>query len=228
MINDICSKLFRTAANKAGNVNRQDDQNILGAGNDKQDLDIYWDPEMANILESWGENNAWLEIKYLIATCHGRILDIACGTGKVIELLSSFDCEIHGCDISDFLIQKAIDRGIPGTRLKVCDATKTGYVDDFFDYSYSIGSLEHFSNKGIDEFIQEAYRITRYNSFHMLPVSRSGANEGWLTTLQSFHNNSTEWWLGRFKQAYSKVYVLDSSWEDDISTGKWFICLKED
>jgi ubiquinone/menaquinone biosynthesis C-methylase UbiE len=193
-----------------------------------QDLDVYWDSKMAALLETWGEGNVWVEIKFIMANCKGKVLDIACGTGKTIEMLNSFsNLELYGCDISDFLIQKAIDRGILKERLKVCDATKTGYEDDAFDYSYSIGSLEHFTERGIAQFITETYRITRHGSYHMMPVSRSGKDEGWMKTYQSFHNNSVEWWEKQFKRLYKNVYAIDSRWEDDISVGKWFVCFKD-
>lgn len=194
---------------------------------DHQDLDVYWDPRFTQVLETWGEGNVWNEIQFFMVNCKGKILDVACGTGKTIQLLSRFpDIEIHGCDISDFLIQKAIDRGIQPDRLKVCDATKMSYQDNSFDYAYSIGSLEHFTEDGIIQVVAECYRITRANSLHMIPVSRSGRDEGWIKTLQSFHNNSVDWWLNKFYSPYEVVHVIDSKWQDDISIGKWFICVK--
>jgi hypothetical protein len=60
----------------------------------------------------------------------------------------------------------------------------------------------------------------------MIPVSRSGKDEGWIKTLQSYYNNSVDWWLKKYKSSYQSVFVIDSSWEDDISVGKWFICIK--
>ena len=42
-------------------------------------------------------------------------------------------------------------------------------------------------------------------------------NEGWIKTYQTFHNNSAAWWVNKFKQKFSKVEVIDSSWEDHIS-----------
>ena len=144
-----------------------------------------------------------------------------------IDLLSRFkNVQVYGCDISDVLIQKALGRGVSKERLKICDATKTGYENNFFDYSYSIGSLEHFTEDGIRQFIPEVHRITRFSSFHQIPVSRSGRNEGWVKRIQSFYNNSSDWWLDKFKSKYKAVYVLDSKWEDDISCGKWFVCIK--
>lgn len=201
---------------------------VRSASSQQQDLDVYWDPNMATMLETWGENNVWNEIKFFMINCKGRVLDIACGTGKAIDVLSKFPfITVHGCDISDFLIEKAVQRGIKAEHLKICDASQTSYPDLFFDYSYSIGSLEHFTEDGIHNFIKENFRTTKKAAYHFIPVSKSGSNEGWIKTFQSYFNNSTEWWLNKFKEVYPTVYVLDSVWCDDISDGRWFICVKE-
>lgn len=53
------------------------------AGNEEsQDLDVYWERQMAKMLESWGEGNAWTDIQLLMAHRRGKVLDIACGTGR--------------------------------------------------------------------------------------------------------------------------------------------------
>ena len=195
----------------------------------EQSLDIYWTPEMAAVLETWGEGNAWHELRFLMAGLHGKVLDIACGTGKNIEDLQQFSMlNVCGCDISDYLIEKTIERGIQKENLKVYDATNMGYSDNFFDHAYSIGSLEHFTETGILEAISEVYRITKQCSFHQVPTSRSGIDEGWITPYQSYYNNSTDWWLKKFKASYSNVLVLNSLWEDQRSLGKWFVCTKSE
>ena len=194
---------------------------------DKQALDLYWDPEMAEILETWGYGNAWSEIQFLLATNQGRVLDIACGTGKVMGILKEFTrLEVHGCDISDFLIEKAVGRGLDPALLKVCDATKTGYENAFFDYAYSIGSLEHFTEDGIVAFLNEARRITKHSSFHQIPVSRKG-DQGWISPYQSYFNNSVDWWLPKFRSVFPEVIVIPSSWSDERSVGMWFVCFSE-
>jgi ubiquinone/menaquinone biosynthesis C-methylase UbiE len=193
----------------------------------KQVLSVYWDANMANLLNTWGEGTVWNEIQFLLSPMRGRVLDIACGTGKTMTLLSIFDdLEIYGCDISSFLLEKGLQAGIAAERLLVCDATKLAYRDADFDYAYSIGSLEHFTEDGILKFAAESRRVVKHGSFHMLPTSRSGRDEGWIKTFQSFHNNSVSWWVDKFQTAYDQVYVLDSSYEDELSFGKWFVCLK--
>ncbi len=193
----------------------------------KQDLNLYWDPEYAQVLETWGEGNVWDEIQLLMVNCKGKILDVACGTGRTIEILSGIHgIELYGCDISDFLIDKAVERGIDHNRLSVCDATQMNYPDSFFDYAYSVGSLEHFTEEGIIKCVGECFRVVKSSSFHNVPVSRSGKDEGWIKTVQSYHNNSVDWWLDKYRSSYKEVYVFDSKWSDKISLGKWFVCIK--
>ena len=192
-----------------------------------QDLCMYWDADFAAVLETWGEGNAWNEIQLLMSARKGKVLDIACGTGKTMEILLRFPTlELFGCDISDLLIAKARERGIPLKNLLVCDATNLPYQNDEFNYAYSIGSLEHFTEDGIVKFLRECHRAVSETSFHQHPTSRSGKNEGWIKSTQSYHNNSVDWWLEKYQSVYGRVQVLDSVWEDEISLGKWFVCNK--
>lgn len=191
----------------------------------EQDLDVYWDQSMADALERWGEGSVWDEIQYLLINCRGKVLDIACGPGGTMRMLAKYpDLDLHGIDISDLLINRAIERGLDTTHLRVGDATNMTYGNNAFDYGYSIGSLEHFTEQGILDMLSECKRVIGKATFHMVPVSRDGKNQGWLKTIQSFHNNSVEWWLDKYKSAYADVTVLSSRWEDELSVGKWFIC----
>ena len=72
-------------------------------------------------------------------------------------------------------------------------------------------------------------RITKNSSMHMVPTSKSGSNEGWMTTsttIQTFYNNSDEWWKTKFNKYFTEVYVINSIWNDQISYGRWFVCIK--
>ena len=217
----------KLVSNKAHSLNEEKTMTVLLEEPKEQDLGLYWTPEMAKILDEWGNDNVWNEIQLLLANCKGKVLDIACGTGKTIEILGKFnDLQVYGCDISDMLIKKGVERGIDESKLVVCDATNTNYLDNQFEYSYSIGSLEHFTLEGIEAFIRESYRITSKVSFHMIPTSKSQTDEGWMKTVQSFFNNSDEWWMKNFKKGFRKVEMVDSKWNDNISFGRWFICYK--
>ena len=76
---------------------------------------------MAKILDTWGERNTWIEIQHLFHNKKNpKILDIACGTGKVMKILENNlkIKNIHGCDISDFLIEKAKQKEFKTTSLE--------------------------------------------------------------------------------------------------------------
>jgi SAM-dependent methyltransferase len=223
VVRDLCPPALWRAARRARAVFVP---RSIGHGNGAaQNLGVYWDPAMADILEHWGEGNAWNEIQLLMASRNGRVLDIACGTGKTMTLLAKFPgLEVHGCDISDMLIEKAVERGIATDRLTVTDATGMSYPDGHFDYAYSIGSLEHFTEDGIAQFLSECRRVVRGPTFHMVPVARTGRDEGWITTFQSYHNNSVDWWLAKCRVAYPSALALDSAWQDELSVGKWLVC----
>ena len=194
----------------------------------EQYIKLYDEDEAAERIDEWGEDNVWNEIQLLFNNKDSKILDLACGTGKNIIDLKKINSEaqIYGCDISNRLLKVAIEKGVDPNFLKCIDATKLDYPADFFDYSYSIGSLEHFTEEGIDAVIDNLHYCTKIGSFHMMPLSKKNVDEGWMKTYQSFHNNSIEWWSKKFERKFSRVYVINSSWNDFISVGKWFLCFK--
>ena len=60
----------------------------------------------------------------------------------------------------------------------------------------------------------------------MIPVSRNNRNNGWIVNYQSYFNNSVEWWSELCEEVSKKYYFIDSSWEDEISIGKWLVIKK--
>lgn len=229
-VKQLCPPVLWNFLKSLGNENAWRIINKRGKsdGPIRQELDIYWNKEFVTVLETWGEGTVWNEIQLLMPSCKGKVLDIACGTGRNIDMLSKKfpDITVYGCDISDKLIRKAEEKGISKERLRVCDAVETGYEDKYFDYAYSIGSFEHFTEKGIVSVIKECRRITKNSSFHFVPISNDGKNEGWVKTReQAYFNNGLDWWLNKFKAHYATVYAVDSSWESDRQIGQWFICM---
>ena len=194
---------------------------------EKQDLDVYWNKDFRDELDNWGKNNVWPEIKYLTKFLKGSILDMCCGTGSTINYIySNKNLDFYGFDISDYLIDGSKKFKINHKNLKVEDATNTNYSDGEFDYSYSIGSLEHFTETGIDQFLSESARITKKISMHQIPIARDKEFEGWLVLDQSYFNMSEDWWLTKFNKYFSRIEIVDSLWSDPISNGKWFIAYK--
>ena len=196
---------------------------------ESQSLDVYWEDNYVETQAmSWGEGTVWNEIQYLLANAEGKVLDIACGPAPTMEIIEKTNINIkaYGCDISDRLVNQAIDRGVSEDRIIIEDATNMSYEDGYFDYSFSIGSLEHFTEEGIDAFIDEAFRVTKIGSFHQVPTLMDGRVSGWVNLQQSFHNMPISWWKEKFERKFPYVKTLDSSWSDVLSNGTWFICHK--
>jgi SAM-dependent methyltransferase len=193
----------------------------------RQDLDIYSDSDFADELEEWGRNTVWIEVDLIFSALKGKVLDIACGTGQTMAILRrNPNLDVYGFDISERLIERALAKAIPRAHLKVADATVRSYGEDEFDYSFSIGSIEHFTEAGIHAFLDNAAHCTRLCSFHMLPVNRDGIDKGWEKTKQSYFNNSVDWWLSIFRPHFAQVTVLRSTWAGLDQIGKWFVCRK--
>jgi SAM-dependent methyltransferase len=194
-----------------------------------QATDIYFDPKFAEILEMWALDNAWPEIGFLLGGREGKVLDLACGSERAHDFLKKCPrLEYYGCDLAAPLIDRAKARGIREERLRVMDATRLGYAAGEFDYLFSIGSLEHFTEDGLDKTIAESRRVCRGVSFHQVPISKSGFNEGWITPYQSYWNNSENWWRQRFARSFGRnVWVMSSRWSDAQSRGAWFICTSD-
>lgn len=83
----------------------------------------------------------------LLGIQSGRtILDIACGTGKLLRNAESMGLRCYGIDISETAISQA--RTIVKGEL-ICANVEYGlpYDNNFFDYITCLGSFEHFENQ---------------------------------------------------------------------------------
>ena len=93
-----------------------------------------------------------------------KILDAGCGTGYVSRILSQKGGIIYGCDNGIDMLKVAIDFE---NKLNLniiyteCNIEKTGYDNNFFDGIICIGVLMHLNLMGIQNFIEEAYRILK-------------------------------------------------------------------
>lgn len=192
------------------------------------DNDVFRSPNMLRVLESWGEGNAWTELQLIMAGRTGRVLDIGCGPGHAIKMLSQYPgLDVYGCDLSKVLIDIAIESGILPDRLAVMDATDmSAYGDKSFDWAYTLGVLHYFGDEEVDKCLCECFRVTKGSSFHLISADKQNRNMGWVKTFQSYQNNSLEWWERKCRAVYPHVQVIDSGWADDFSFGRWIICSK--
>ena len=87
----------------------------------------------------------------------GRILEIGCGSGKdFINFLPDNLIKIHGVDLFDTRISK------PNFNFHLADAENLPFDDKNFDYTVSIGVLEHIEPISKLELVtQEIQRVSR-------------------------------------------------------------------
>jgi SAM-dependent methyltransferase len=89
----------------------------------------------------------------------GKMLDVGCGTGALMDDMKDSAQELWGVDISEQAISFCKQRG--HTNLIQVDATEIPFSDNEFDTISAIGIIEHIDDdKG---FVKELARVTKVN-----------------------------------------------------------------
>lgn len=86
----------------------------------------------------------------------GRLLEVGCGTGLVMERVSQFARDVEGIDISPGMLEHARRRGLS---VREGSATELPFGDNEFDVVYSFKVLAHVGD--IDTALSEMARVTR-------------------------------------------------------------------
>ncbi|WP_128544773.1 class I SAM-dependent methyltransferase [Larkinella soli] len=89
----------------------------------------------------------------------GRVLEIGCGWGRGLELLTKAADHYTGIDKNEALIQ-SLGREYPqSTFIQASIPPLSGLADDSFDYIVTFQVIEHIQND--DLFLKEAYRVLK-------------------------------------------------------------------
>jgi methionine biosynthesis protein MetW len=103
----------------------------------------------------------------------GRVLDIGCGDGTLLQVLKTMfpRVELYGCDISKEGLQRARKRGI---HTKIVDVNKgISYKDNSFDAIISHEVIEHVLDP--DFFLQESRRVLKKDGMLILTTPNLAA-----------------------------------------------------
>ncbi len=76
----------------------------------------------------------------------GRLLDVACGLGRLLEAATDYGAVTTGVDISSVAIEAA-QRKLPDATLTVGNAEQLPFDDASFDYITCLGSLERMMDR---------------------------------------------------------------------------------
>jgi SAM-dependent methyltransferase len=93
-----------------------------------------------------------------------RILDVGCGTGANIEMLSSYG-EAEGVDVSDDALEFCRRKGL---KVQKGLAEKLPYSDETFDLTTALDVVEHLDDDISG--LKEMYRVTRSGGYSLIFV----------------------------------------------------------
>jgi len=93
-----------------------------------------------------------------------RVLDVGCGTGKLVQFLNKNRFEAYGCDNAEIAIKTAQSINKKNSIIKA-PAAKLPFKKNSFDMITSISTIEHLTNKEVVAFIHEAKRVLKPNGF---------------------------------------------------------------
>jgi SAM-dependent methyltransferase len=94
---------------------------------------------------------------------NARVLDIGCGYGRIERFLSPHCSEIHGVDASGTAVRRAT-RYVPESNCyfrRISGTDLSRYPDGWFDFAFSVGTLQHVSRETAFGLLAETYRVLR-------------------------------------------------------------------
>jgi len=115
-----------------------------------------------------------------------RILEIGCGTGRVVFELSRRGYDISGTDIS----REAIAYGLAkhgDVKLQVQAAEALQFADETFDVVLSFDLLEHIAQ--VDRHVSEVFRVLRPGGYYLFQTPNKYCNAIFAT----LSNKSLKW-----------------------------------
>lgn len=95
------------------------------------------------------------------------ILDIGCGTGRLVKFLNKKGFAATGIDKSEEAIKKAQITN-PKKNIQLASATKLPFKKNSFDLVCAISVIEHLSETEARKFLKEAYRILKPEGYLFL------------------------------------------------------------
>jgi SAM-dependent methyltransferase len=123
-----------------------------------------------------------------------RVLDVGCGTGRVMEHLAPWCGEVHGIDISKRMVDGGRERlaRLPNVRFHHGNGYDlAGFGDGSFDVVYSIVALQHMPRTIAYNYLLESHRVLRQNGVLWFYVPNLLRDDGFA----AFHHFSQPWFV---------------------------------
>ena len=97
----------------------------------------------------------------------GKVLDLGCGTGALLDQLRDCSAELWGLDVSQEGLKFCAIRG--HKKLVLADATRIPFRQNYFDVITAIGLIEHLEDDQL--FLDEVRRLLKPNGMLILLTS---------------------------------------------------------
>ena len=112
----------------------------------------------------------YIFLELLKAQPKDRLLDVACGLGRLLEAAKEYECELTGIDISSVAVEKAKLK-LPEADISVANAEDLSFKDGSFDLITCLGSLERMIH--LDKVLAELWRVGDKNAKYCFFVRNS-------------------------------------------------------
>jgi len=144
--------------------------------------------------------------KLLSKESYKRILDIGCGTGNYTFKLENRSDEIIGCDVSDKMLEKALNKKISlksKANFIQSSAEKLPFKDEVFDLIISVATFEFIDNKR--ETFEEAMRCLKKDGEIIIGFLNKTSEWGKLYQSDYFTENT----VFKYAKLFSKEEVKE-------------------
>ncbi len=137
-----------------------------------------------------------------------KFLEVACGMGIEVNLLSSFGLEATGIDLENEALQysERVKKLINSTALfKQGDAFDLSIENGTFDAVYSQGFLEHWNDTDIVALIKEQFRVIKPGGYIIMDVPAKFCMYNVYKKVYSLFNKE---WIFNFERGLSKRQLI--------------------
>jgi SAM-dependent methyltransferase len=151
------------------------------------------------------------------------VLDIGCGTGRVMEHLGSCCREVHGIDISERMVEEGRARLAHLTNVHFHHGNGydlAGFEDSSFDVVYSIVALQHMTRAVAYNYLLESNRVLRQDGVLWFYVPNLLRDDGFA----AFHHLSQPWFVSHpypmnfyTPQEVGRLVVAAGFWLEDLN-----------
>lgn len=96
-----------------------------------------------------------------------KVLDVGCGTGRLVKFLNENGFEAIGCDLAEEALKIARERNKNSCLVKA-SAINLLFKNQSFDLVTAIALIEHLTQKEGRQFIQETHRVLKKDGYFFL------------------------------------------------------------